>query len=89
MTIEKSRRWRKARPHCGGWWLWREGGGRRQEKVLLCDGGTEVATDDEWEKATGRNVDAYSGDNYWEMTETTQDKMPGLWMQCNPLEQDK
>ena len=76
------RRWRKKRPHCGGWWLWKEGN-NEPIKILLATGGTEVATDDEWEAATGRaaNHDGWS-ENYWEMTSTTQAMMPGLWMQA-------
>ena len=83
------RRYRTARPHCGGWWFWKEGHGfnyAKPAKLLLAEGGTEVATDDDWEAATGRPTE-HDGwtENYWEMTATTQDMMPGVWMQC-PLE---
>ena len=77
------RRWRKARPRSGGWWLWREGGRDREERLLLCAGGTEVAGDSEWEQATGKPAE-HDGwiENYWEMTATTQKEMPGLWMKA-------
>lgn len=82
------RRYRTARPHCGGWWFWKEND--KPVKLLLSDGGTEVATDDEWEAATGRPVE-HDGwqENYWEITATTQKMMPGLWMQCPPEEKVK
>lgn len=77
------RRYRKARPHCGGWWFWKEDLYREPQKLLLCEDGSEVATDYEWERATGKKAshDGYE-ENYWEMTETTQRMMPGFWMQC-------
>jgi hypothetical protein len=84
------RRWRKARPRSGGWWLWREGGRDRIDKLLLTAGGNEVATDDEWEQATGKPAE-HDGwvENYWEMT-PTQKEMPGLWMKApNDLGQQR
>jgi hypothetical protein len=77
------RRWRKSRPRSGGWWMWREGGRDRVDKLLLTAGGTEVATDDDWEQATGKPAE-HDGwvENYWAMTATTQKEMPGLWMKA-------
>jgi hypothetical protein len=60
-----------------------EGGTQTPVKLLLCDDGSEVATDDDWEQATGQPAE-HDGwvENYWECTETTQRMMPGLWRQC-------
>jgi hypothetical protein len=79
------RRWRLGRPHCGGWWEYRECGGRRVEKILLIPCGQEVVGDDEWEQATGRKAE-HDGfvENYWDGTATTQNEMPGLWRQLPP-----
>lgn len=77
----KARRWRRARPHCGGWWLWQEDSSCQPARLLLSEGGTEVAADDEWECAMGRPPSEVYSENYWEMTQTTQKEMPGLWMQ--------
>lgn len=78
-----ARRWRKSRPQSDGWWLYREGGRSRVEKILLIAGGASVASDDEWEQATGKppENDAYT-ENYWEGTDTDQRMMPGLWMKA-------
>jgi hypothetical protein len=77
------RRWRKVQPQSGGWWLWREGGHARVEKMLLTTTGQTVASDDDWHQATGRKPenDGYT-ENYWEGTATDQKMMPGLWMQA-------
>lgn len=84
-TGDLVRRWRRARPHCGGWWEWMEGGRGRVENLLLTACGKEVEGDDEWEQATGRKAE-HDGwaENYWEGTATTQDEMPGLWRQPPP-----
>lgn len=86
-TLRIVRRWRRARPHCGGWWEWMEGGRGRVERLLLCEGGEEVASDWEWEEETGKPAE-HDGwvENYWESTATTQKMMPGLWRQCPPNE---
>ncbi len=78
------RRWRKTRPANDGWWLWREGGRSRVDKLLLSGGGRCVNSDVEWEQATGRppEKDAWWTENYWEGTDTTQKMMPGLWMKA-------
>lgn len=67
-------------PNSSGWWLWREGGRGREEKLLLTADGRRVADDDEWEQATGRKAEADGFQhNYWSGTETTQKMMPGTW----------
>lgn len=88
--LVRLRRWRR-KPHCGGWWEWREGGRGRSERLLLCEGGTHVADDDAWQQATGVSPedDGMGHRNYWEGTETTQKMMPGLWMQSLPNDQDE
>jgi hypothetical protein len=70
------------RPDHAGWWLWLEGGsGCRTELLLIDEGGTHVAGDDEWEQAAGKPVDGDGWEeNYWQGTETTQKQMPGLWL---------
>lgn len=80
--MSQVRRYRRQRPHCGGWWLWKEDGEHEPVRLLLADGGGEVADDDEWEAATGKpaSIDGWEY-NYWEMTSTDQRNMPGLWMQ--------
>jgi len=57
-----------------------EGGHGKPERLLLVNEGLCVADDDEWEKSTGRSPEHNSySENYWEMTETTRELMPGLW----------
>lgn len=79
------------RPRSGGWWEWYEGCNTASEcldespeLVLLCHGGTEVVEDSEWSEATGRVAehDGFVG-NYWEITETTQAYMPGMWRKAS------
>lgn len=68
------------RPTKSGWWLWREGGRDREEKLLLTDGGRYVATDSEWEEATNEKVEENGFNrNPWAMTATTKKMMPGKW----------
>lgn len=76
------RRWRRARPHCGGWWEYRESGNGWVEYVLLTDSGLCVVSDDEWESKVGREPDEVHCENYWEGTDTNDEYMPGLWRQC-------
>lgn len=60
------------------------------DKLLLTAGGTEVATDDEWEQATGKPAE-HDGwvENYWEMTATSQNEMPGLWMKAPNVQAER
>jgi hypothetical protein len=74
------RRWRRARPHCGGWWEWMEGGRGDVVRLLLTDCGQEVAEDDAVSEALGRDI--REEENYWEGTATDQKSMPGLWRIC-------
>ena len=85
---------RLVRPDSSGWWQWYEGQlldddpeeweGATGERLLTGEGGTHIASDDEWWQATGENPDkdTWHG-NYWEGTETTQHMMPGLWGKVN------
>ena len=77
------RRWRRARPQGGGWWMFREDGMNYDQTLWLCNDGSEVGSDEDWEQATGKTplVDGWEK-NYWELTPTTQVMMPGLWMKC-------
>jgi hypothetical protein len=77
MSTEK-----KERPDRNGWWNWYESGSSTPEKILLTANGAVVASDDEWQQATGvhpENDVAGTNANYWEGTDTTQEMMPGLW----------
>jgi len=82
---------RLVRPTSSGWWDWYEGailGDETSEgypeRILISDGGTHVVCDEEYEQITGENPDKDgSHHNYWEMTETTPEMMPGLWVKAN------
>lgn len=82
LSVKMTRRWRKSRPHSGGWWEYRECGGDRVDRVLLTDSGMMVADDDEWERVVGRPPSEVWNENYFEGTDTDQSQMPGLWRQC-------
>lgn len=72
-------------PDRDGWWEWTENGERRPELVLVRGGGALVASDDEWEQATGSSPEHESySENYWEGTETTPQMMPGRWRYLGP-----
>jgi hypothetical protein len=80
------RRWRRAVPDSEGWWLWRESHDRaRTERLLIVCGSkhSEVASDAEWEEATGEkaSLDGFVA-NYWEGTDTK--TMGGYWMKESP-----
>lgn len=71
------RRWRRQRPHCGGKWWFREDGRHTlvdHTEILLTSQGSHVESVDDAEEGTDQF--------YFEMTETTQKQMPGLWMQA-------
>ena len=85
---------RLVRPDAAGWWDWyqgqsldddpEDGEGAGCERLLICDGGTHVVDDDEYEQVTGENPDKDGWHaNFWEGTETTQKEMPGLWVRAN------
>ncbi len=69
------------KPTESGWWNWYEAG--EEPKLLLivvtkC-GHAEVADDDAWTEAMGREPSEVMGENYWEGTACTQEYMPGTW----------
>jgi hypothetical protein len=64
-------------PNSSGWWLWMEAGEYHPVKLLLSNGGRQVAYDYELAEVLGRPVG--ENENYWEGTDTTQEYMPGAW----------
>ena len=78
------RRWRRKPPDCDGWWRFREHGIRGEQRILVIE--KHVASDDEWEQATGYAPDGEGSgnENYWEicsvleMTDGTLTR--GLWI---------
>lgn len=74
-----TRRWRRKPPDKDGWWRFREDG-IHEERILIVRGW--VASDDEWEQATGRApVDS---ENYWEGNDSAEMTFgpltEGVWM---------
>jgi hypothetical protein len=70
------------RPNRAGWWLWKEAGNyARTELLLVGDGGTHIADDEEWDRVVGRSPSDAKGEseNYWEGTKTSQRYMTGEW----------
>ena len=78
------RRWRRRRPHCDGWWDWKEHG-RDPVPLLLRDNGQTVDSLCTFEAATGVKGERgcwHTAAAYWEQTDTEEMCLTGsLWRQ--------